>query len=981
MRFVVALVLCLAVGCSDPDNDSGNVEVDAGSDDVSADARPDADTGGAPDSGDGEDAEDDTGVDLEDAGEDVAEDAGEDLGEDADDAGDDADAADDAGDDADMPDVPDLPPCLDEQVEAEAWPEGEVRAWEGSIELGQTHVVRPDDDRLAPRTSPQRSTLLLFTPDTPVADDTVVRVGAWQGELLLGVLRMRAPSALPAALESALTDVPLAPYSTDAWSAVLPWSWVEEGVELRVGRAADDGVEVFEHTLTGLAAPHVFTITRAKIVLFGEPDFPTATEPTPRIAQDYFAALPATELRWVDGQPWRLDEMVIRTPDGPALVGSEIERQVLVDEDHWSILKHQFALRMSLANTGRGLALTGESQGDNSPYSFGTSLGQGWFRTPEGNYRDIDDAPWAAGWTGWTAMWLGECGNGFIHEVGHSLTMAHFTEGTASNWGIADEYPRDGANLESHPWGWDTTRNRFRTWYRVDGGGPVMAEDEVVGKRDPMNGGESPNAVTCFPQYTGYHGQKAQRWMNDTPTIMEVDGVAGVYRWDSGSRGYVREAADGAHQEPTGVRVPVATLVGTLGRTPDASQVYPPIYFPSGNTFALPDPFGDGLDAVFDGARWYVEVVYADDASDFALIARGAIEDPNLYLFSLNVGLERQPVAVRLFESAVGYPNIDPDDAELVFERALEPPGPWAPVVTVGRGKVANAGLTLTTACEAGLNCETRAVESTWRTGAAPLHFGVGAEPDPAECLEPGDYTEFEVDVQNGDQNLVMTLRAQRVVRAGELEVRVPLHDATPWLQSPDANQSLRVWVPWGPNSELPEGRYTLSDPVVITAYAGQERFAETTLTLDLEVLAAEAVDLGEEFVSDGLTSADSSMYFVARDGSVGPTSRVWWGDNGATSLRVPVVDSETQELAILAVDAQQEACGQRWQMHAGRGAGDCEHALVLRIAAEGNDGLTPGRTYRTLASAPLVIEGRRWHDPDARRLEGVFALDITYTP
>ena len=57
----------------------------------------------------------------------------------------------------------------------------------------------------------------------------------------------------------------------------------------------------------------------------------------------------------------------------------------------------------------------------------------------DGSYEDLNNAPWAAGWTGWTGIWLGECGNAFIHEVGHSGTLLHFVDGTAAAWGIADE--------------------------------------------------------------------------------------------------------------------------------------------------------------------------------------------------------------------------------------------------------------------------------------------------------------------------------------------------------------------------------------------------------------------------------------------------------------------------------------------------------------------------------------------------------------
>ena len=102
------------------------------------------------------------------------------------------------------------------------------------------------------------------------------------------------------------------------------------------------------------------------------------------------------------------------------------------DPDRWDILKLIFTHRMSLANIGKGLYNTNFG-GGNSPYSFGTSLGLGWVRNDDGSYSDINDAPYSAGWTGWSSIWHGECGNVFNHEVGHSFTLEHFTEGSSAS--------------------------------------------------------------------------------------------------------------------------------------------------------------------------------------------------------------------------------------------------------------------------------------------------------------------------------------------------------------------------------------------------------------------------------------------------------------------------------------------------------------------------------------------------------------------
>lgn len=931
----------------------------------------------------------------QDAGSDQPQDASEpdDLTEDLTDPGDERDvddAANDAANDEDAdPDDP-LAACADELTPPAQWPQATLEeGWDGAIELGQTHLVGPDDERLAPRIAAERATLLLFTPTQPLDDQTQVLVGAWDDDQALGVLTMATPDALPAPLEADISAVPLEPYSRRAWSVDLPWQWVRPGVELRIAHLDGDALKVHAHTLAGLTAPHRFTVTRTRMILHGDDDFKPRVNPSEKIAGDYFAALPFAELRWVDGQPWKLDAMVVPTPDGPRLAASEAERQALTPgQDHWTLFKHQFALRMSLANTGRGLTLTGESDGDSSPYSFGTSVGQGWFRDQDGRYRDIDDAPWAAGWTGWTAMWVEDCGNGFIHEVGHSMTLAHFTEGTANQWGIADQYPQDGVNLAEHPWGYDTVRRRLRTWYRVNADGPIEESGSPSGKRDPMNGGEPAIAATCFPQYTGYHGRKAQDWAVSSPTIAQIDGQPGVYRWNPDAGQYDREAAEARFNEPVAVDVPVITLIGTLGRHEGTSQTYPPIFIPSGNVFTLPDPKGQDLPDEFHGAGWFLELEYAQGPPRYALINRDHDVDNNLTLYSLNLPLDDAPVRVHLRRAQGTYPQLSVEESQLIHTRQIgQPDGPFAPILTTGRGALTNGGLSLTQRCQPGLNCDQRSALTTWRRDDAALHFASADQPrDPEACTTPGQHTTLRVPAINDrGQRAEIIVHAQRVLRSGNREVAAPIHDLTPWLDAPNLEQSLRLWLPHDANSALPPGRYQVDGDYTLDVLLDGQPIGGTSLTIDLEVLETQNVDIGQPYASPSVSAEDSSMYFVVTDAAVGPTERVWWDDGQpgtGTTLRVPVWDTQTQELKTLRLWAEHQVCDQAlFDFHAGEASRDCPHRVLLRLAEQGNEGFQPGRTYQSPPSAPLLIEARRWHDPDGRALVQTFALNLSYSP
>ncbi len=108
----------------------------------------------------------------------------------------------------------------------------------------------------------------------------------------------------------------------------------------------------------------------------------------------------------------------------------------------------------------------------------------------------------------------------------------------------------------------------------------------------------------------------------------------------------------------------------------------------------------------------------------------------------------------------------------------------------------------------------------------------------------------------------------------------------------------------------------------------------------------------------------------------MGPTSRIWWGDESPTPLRVPVTDEEgeVQTLRLLAFN---EICGgARVTFNAGRGANDCPHRAVVFVDPQGNEGLA-GRRWSTPPSAPLVFEARRWHQPDGQALLAVYALEL----
>jgi hypothetical protein len=875
--------------------------------------------------------------------------------------------------------------CAALLVQAPEWFEAAAgEAWEGTFEFGQTQVTLVEDPRYAPPTLEGRETLLLFTPALPMDDGSDVRVSATEDGVLLGTLQARDPGAMPMALDELMTQAPLEPYSYEAWSAFLPWQWVREGVTVHIAYAADGAVHEQAHTLAGLGAPQRMTLSRTKIILFGDEDdsFDTTTYAPNRLARDMYSAVPVVQMRMVDSSDWIPDYVVVGSPPH-RVYGTAEYTEATNGADRWQILKNQFTLRLSAANTGRGLWRTAGGT-DGSPYSLGTSIGLGWVKNDDGSFSDVNNAPYAAGWTGWTALWLGECANVFPHELGHSFTFSHFTGGTAAAWGIADEYPQDGVNLAIHPAAFDTTRRMFRTWYRVGADGPVLdGNGAIVGKRDPMNGGEGGNAFTCFPQYTGFHSWKAQAWSQNSKTVMNVDGVPGVYLWNAATRNFDAVAPGDNGQPAIAVDVPTVSLLGTLGKEADARQTYPPVYWASANSYAFPDPSDPDLPSVYNGGQYFLEIAYADQPSQRALIANGEITGNELRQYSVNVPLSDQPTHADLYFSPSAYPDIDIEGATLQHTRSIGAPEPLAPVAQVGYEFLGNGSLKITKRCQPGYDCLSRRRQSQWRVAGEALVFSTdGQAPGESYCAAPGEATTILVPAVHEDGEVVdIVVHAQRVVTSGMgEEVAVPLDDATLWADTWDMTQALRVWAPIAENQDLATGHYVATGDTVVTAWRAGVSFSQTPIKIDLEVREVIPADLAGGYNTPTLPNVPgSSSYFIVEEGAMGPTGGSWW--NGTHDLWAPVIDQETGESYTLKLRAWKVACGSWWAFNAGQANWDCTYYAHIAVDEDsGNEFLESGHIYESPATAPLVVIGKRWHQPGAGTVTGVFPLQLTYT-
>lgn len=149
------------------------------------------------------------------------------------------------------------------------------------------------------------------------------------------------------------------------------------------------------------------------------------------------------------------------------------------------------------------------------------------------------------------------------------------------------------------------------------------------------------------------------------------------------------------------------------------------------------------------------------------------------------------------------------------------------------------------------------------------------------------------------------------------------------------------------------------------------------SLWIDLSALERSAVSLNEEYRSPPLSSEDSSVYFLAIDPDVGPTDRVWWGEDGQlTTLSVGALRVSDQAPVTLTLDAYQQRCDTLMTLNAGR-VGGCDHRLILSLNPARNPALVSGERYETPSERPLLLRAWRWHEPVV--LIDTLALDLSY--
>ena len=490
---------------------------------------------------------------------------------------------------------------------------------------------------------------------------------------------------------------------------------------------------------------------------------------------------------------------------------------------------------------------------------------------------------------------------------------------------------------------------------------------------------------------------------------------AGAYAWDEATHQYEGPMSAAAIQSswpgqaPVEVGVPTLTLLGTLASNSEACQTYPPTFTSAGNTFVSPNPFlSENLPSAYDNAAHYIKVTFEDGSIELALIAVGHFvsSDTSLTFYAINVALSRRPVSVHLYRTiSATWPDInESSEVTLLHTRAIDPDHGGTPlpsVVRVGRGWLGAAAaqaLELNSACISGsteqYSCATLAKTIRWRDIESMLVKTYQAQHVDAS-FSSGSSTALRINVtrevdSTEHQLIVMASRFYDESDGREFALIGTVQGAPTGSNGLlDATQGVRFWVPHEVNSDVlsPGGVFRSTSALTVEVNDQSWRVAVTVninVRAITEVISLPRIGSVTWTSEASFTVTDSSAYFLASDGGVGPTSRTWWGGS-STTLTVPLHSSCDPSGATVEATfvAQQTACGSTWQMNAGRSAGNCDHQLVLTLDSSAgantwrSDAALASCELRTQAGVPVVIKARKWHDPNAESLLGELVLQV----
>jgi hypothetical protein len=353
-------------------------------------------------------------------------------------------------------------------------------------------------------------------------------------------------------------------YSTLAWTAVIPWNYVSNGLKITV-------VNLDASNIRQEARFNKFDFAPAAEVVLQNIRIGMLTDPHPAsdnnfemddVAKaEYFQTIPAAKLIVGDYSPVRLSKVVL--PDGTSYTNQSTQNGGVHSGDMREyIAKTLIAKGIDNANYA---VTTTNSGSETSPYLFNLHT----VSMVKGKYANGIIIQGMSGGAG-MVMLTNTLGNELSHELGHSYGLGH--------------YPGDSEKLDSHSnssgWQYNSFTNILIAPIKWKAEANYSQESYVF-MWDAMAGGEPSNSGALYTQHTPYSIRLIQNNFKKYNRIY-ADG----YRfWNSQTQKY-QALIDNTKPIPRGEAESVITLLAYYD--PESklpSYIYPPLYGSYGYTY------------------------------------------------------------------------------------------------------------------------------------------------------------------------------------------------------------------------------------------------------------------------------------------------------------------------------------------------------------------------------------------------------------
>ena len=223
------------------------------------------------------------------------------------------------------------------------------------------------------------------------------------------------------------------------------------------------------------------------------------------------------------------------------------------------------------------------------------------------------------------------------------------------------------------------------------------------------------------------------------------------------------------------------------------------------------------------------------------------------------------------------------------------------------------------------------------------------------------------VDDQGKEQDIKVRIAK---VATGDIEGKLlKINDPTAVSTS---KTKIVAWIDNNDN-QLESGRiYTARHRIVLKAKKrvtnNEEHMGNIILNLKDLILGESQTMTTTNWSSQTLEDDSTSIYFVALNPEVAPTTGVWFGDgHSIVNIKVQGDNGETKIMKL-------RGTNNGYTMNSGENAG-WDNALVLEYNSDDND-LTSGVRYKSIA--PIAIDARMWHNGDKLLKRFYLETDIT---